>query len=56
MMLKEIKESMTPESFMSGDFNFETPTQVKMVEMGTVLGLLRNAIVNQMRSELGYKS
>jgi len=47
---------MTPESFMSGEFNFETPTQVKMVEMGTNLGLLRDAIIKQMRIELGYKS
>lgn len=56
MMLKEIRESMTPESFMSGEFNFETPTKVKMVEMGTNLGLLRDTIIKQMRSELGYKN
>lgn len=56
MMLHEIKESMTPESFISGEFNFESPTQVKMVEMGKDLGLLRDAIIKQMRSELGYKS
>jgi hypothetical protein len=56
MMLQEIRESVTPESFISGEFNFETPTQVKMVEMGTDLGLLRDEIIKQMRSELGYKS
>ena len=56
MMLKEIKESMTLDSFMSGEFNFETPTKVQMVEMGTKLSLLRNEIIRQMRGELGYKN
>jgi len=55
MMLQEIKESMTRDSFISGEFNFETPTQAKMVEMGKDLGGLRDAIIKQMRSELGYK-
>ena len=54
MMILEIKNSMTPESFVSGEFDSETPTQVKMVEMGKDLGLLRDAIIKQMRSELGY--
>lgn len=56
MMLKEIKESMTLDSFMSGEFNFETPTKIQMVEMGTKLSLLRNEIIRQMRGELGYKN
>lgn len=56
MMLKEIKESMTLDSFMSGEFNFETPTKVQMVEMGTKLSLLRDEIIRQMRGELGYKN
>ncbi len=56
MMLQEIQELTTPESFISGEFNFETPSQVKMADLGKDLAVLRDAIIKQMRNELGYES
>ena len=44
------------EAFITGDFNFESPSQLKMVALGNELGDVRNQIIKQMRSELGYKS
>lgn len=55
-MLEEIKESMGVEAFITGDFSFESPAQQKMVALGNELGEVRNQIIKQMRSELGYKS
>lgn len=55
-MLEDIKESMGVEAFITGDFNFESPTQQEMVALGNELGEVRNQIIKQMRSELGYKS
>ncbi|WP_041766146.1 hypothetical protein [Psychromonas ingrahamii] len=55
-MLKEIKESMTPEAFVTGDFNFETPTKVIMIDLGNKIKQTRDNIIALMRSELGYES
>lgn len=55
-MLEEIKESLGVEAFVTGDFNFESPAQQKMVALGNELGEVRNQIIKQMRHELGYRS
>jgi len=55
-MLEEIKDSLGVEAFITGDFNFESPSQLKMVALGNELGDVRNQIIRQMRFELGYKS
>ena len=54
MVLKSGERSV--EAFITGDFNFESPSQLKMVALGNGLGDVRNQIIKQMRSELGYKS
>jgi hypothetical protein len=55
-MLKEIKESLTPDAFATGDFNFETPTKVIMMDLGNKIKQTRDEIITLMRSELGYES
>ncbi len=54
-MLEEIKTSLTMESFVTGQFNFETPSKVQMTELGVVLVNTRNRIIKTMRKELGFE-
>lgn len=54
-MLSEIKSSITAEAFLTGQFNFDTPSKLVMVELGEKLVLTRNNIIMTMRQELGYK-
>lgn len=53
-MLEELRSSITAESFLSGNYNFQTPTQVEVVALGSELALLRSSIILTMRKELGY--
>ncbi len=55
-MLQEIQESMTFESFQTGQFEFETPSKKEMTELGAKLVRVRNKIIATMRRELGYDS
>lgn len=41
-MLSEIKSSITAEAFLTGQFNFDTPSKLVMVELGEKLVLTRN--------------
>ncbi|HIF9500032.1 TPA: hypothetical protein ACX6SY_000258 [Photobacterium damselae] len=54
-MLEEVRQSLTPESFISGQFNFETPSKIMMNELGTSLVETRNLIIKTMRKELGFE-
>jgi len=55
-MLSQLKERLTPESFVSGNFDFETEIKVRMVKKGEELKSVRDQIIQDMRSELGYES
>lgn len=55
-MLRQLNEQLTPEAFLTGNYNFETEIQQKMVRKGNDLKNLRNQIIDIMRSELGYES
>ncbi|MBH0066820.1 hypothetical protein I6E69_02045 [Pseudoalteromonas sp. NZS100] len=55
-MLRQLNEQLTPEAFLTGNYNFETEIQQKMVRKGNDLKNLRNQIIDTMRSELGYES
>ncbi|MDH5918443.1 hypothetical protein [Vibrio splendidus] len=54
-MLEEIQLSLTPESFITGKFNFETPSKIRMNELGVSLVETRNLIIKTMRKELGFE-
>ncbi|MEZ8389775.1 hypothetical protein AB6C53_10895 [Vibrio splendidus] len=54
-MLEEIQRSLTPESFITGQFNFETPSKIQMNELGASLVKTRNLIIKTMRKELGFE-
>ncbi|OEF87165.1 hypothetical protein [Vibrio breoganii] len=54
-MLGEIRLCLTPESFITGQFNFETPTKIKVNELGASLVETRNLIIKTMRKELGFE-
>ncbi|WED25753.1 hypothetical protein L3V77_11875 [Vibrio sp. DW001] len=54
-MLEEIRTSMTMESFISGHFYFETPSKIKMTNLGSSLVKTRNQIILTMRQELGFE-
>ncbi|EGR0196967.1 MULTISPECIES: hypothetical protein [Vibrio] len=54
-MLEEIRTSMTMESFITGQFNFETPSKVKMTNLGVSIVNTRNQIILTMRRELGFE-
>jgi hypothetical protein len=55
-ILEEIRLAMTPESLLTGDFNFETPTKELMVDLGNKIKETRDDIIILMRRELGYES
>lgn len=55
-MLRQLNERITPESFVSGDIDFETEIKVRMVDKGEELKSVRDEIIQDMRSELGYES
>ncbi|MFJ5319530.1 hypothetical protein [Pectobacterium versatile] len=55
-MLEELRSTMTLESFITGQFDFDTPSKVKMMELGSELVEVRNQIIKRMRYELGYKN
>ncbi|MDA8940000.1 hypothetical protein N9H48_06295 [Pseudoalteromonas marina] len=55
-MLRQLNEQLTPEAFLTGNYNFETEIQKKMLRKGNDLKNLRNQIIDTMRSELGYES
>jgi len=52
-MLNEIKEAITPEAFVTGDFSFEISTKEIMVDLGNKIKQTRGEIISLMRSELG---
>ncbi|TOK23583.1 hypothetical protein CGI22_13315 [Vibrio parahaemolyticus] len=54
-MLEEIRTSITMESFITGQFNFETPSKVKMTNLGVSIVNTRNQIILTMRRELGFE-
>ncbi len=54
-MLEEIRQSLTLESFITGQFNFETPSKIKMITLGASLVETRNMIIKSMRKELGFE-
>lgn len=54
-MIEEIQLSLTPESFITGQFNFETPSKIQMNELGASLVETRNLIIKTMRKELGFE-
>ncbi|KTA76717.1 hypothetical protein [Aeromonas salmonicida] len=54
-MLEEIRVSLTHESFITGQFNFETPSKVQMNNLGVSLVKTRNLIIKTMRKELGFE-
>lgn len=54
-MLEEIRQSFTLESYISGQFNFETPSQIQMSEFGASLDITKNLIIKAMRKELGFE-
>ncbi len=56
MMLEEIRQSLTIESYMTDVFNFDTPTKMKMMTLGTRISDIRNSIIQVMRKELGFES
>jgi len=56
VMLEEIRDSMSTDSFITGNFSFDTPTKLEMVSVGSDLVTVRNDIINTMRRELGYES
>lgn len=53
-MLREIQESITVESFINGEFNFNTPTQKELTLHGERISKLRDDIIKMMRKDLGY--
>lgn len=55
LMLAELRDSLSFKQFLSGDFSADAPSRAKMIELGTELATVRNAIILQMRNELGYK-
>lgn len=55
-MLEEIRQSLTIESYITGVFNFDTPTKIKMIALGTKISDTRNSIIQVMRKELGFES
>jgi hypothetical protein len=55
-MLEEIRQSLTIESYITGVFNFDTPTKIKMMALGTKISDTRNSIIKVMRKELGFES
>ncbi|MBM5032722.1 hypothetical protein HYO05_03525 [Vibrio parahaemolyticus] len=54
-MLEEIRASMTMDSFITGQFNFDTPSKVKMTNLGVSIVNTRNQIILTMRRELGFE-
>jgi len=54
-MLEELKVSLTTESFITGQFSFDTPSKVRMTELGALLADTRGKIIKTMRVELGYE-
>lgn len=54
-MLEELKVSLTTESFITGQFSFDTPSKVKMTELGALLADTKGKIIKTMRLELGYE-
>ncbi|MDM5089756.1 hypothetical protein OB947_12685 [Aeromonas bestiarum] len=54
-MLEEIRVSLTPELFITGQFNFETPSKVQINNLGVSLVETRNSIIKTMRKELGFE-
>ncbi|KGA22313.1 hypothetical protein AO825_20030 [Pectobacterium brasiliense] len=55
-MLEELRSTVTLESFITGQFDFDTPSKVKIMELGSELVEVRNQIIKRMRYELGYKN
>ncbi|GGD55772.1 ATP-binding protein [Lacimicrobium alkaliphilum] len=54
-MLEELRTCLTPDSFATGQFNFETPSKTRMTELGVALVNTRNKIIKTMRAELGFE-
>ncbi|HHQ4662423.1 TPA: hypothetical protein ACSPZY_002864 [Aeromonas veronii] len=54
-MLAELRASMTMESFITGQFNFETQSKAQMTDLGISLVNIRNQIISTMRRELGFE-
>ncbi|MBL0594739.1 hypothetical protein [Aeromonas veronii] len=54
-MLAELRASMTMESFITGQFNFETQSKAQMTDLGISLVKIRNQIISTMRRELGFE-
>lgn len=53
-MLEEIRQSLTLESFITGQFNFETPSKIKMITLAASLVETKKMIIKSMRKELGF--